>query len=478
MILQTKFRKKEKKIMAGLCLFFSSLGLSAYAADAIPNLSNIVVVTPKHGGEEGAPFYANNIQLEPLDVYFCFSSTPPKNLSLNDLSFYTMKGGSGEGAKHALTLNTNQANDQGFYLYDNTSDYYKMYTKMGFELDGGIFVGKRYQLQALDDSGDTSACNGRNFIEKSVYLRAKNKPGVFNVMITAQNDAGDTISSDAGANNYMTMAPFQYSPNDFLLLTKDFGKWNALGFVRGVGGSKKHTGAKIISDHQWNGGFDYLFNTNPEKPSIWSWLLYNSDAQPKTQKLFFSRTPIDGSAFDKVTIKLTGGSRKKKHKSEASDKWWGLLTGLTTNDIYAPALISVTPKHAAVAPSGRSGNLDCTAHKSTNHWGVQNLWNISKTIDAKNHVYETLRGGIGLPGEYVDDPSIFWIQTVLKHFNNGSQHKYGCGARDDLAFIGYDSYGNEFSMRMKPRIGSSPGQIDFVKTINPYDPFADKEKVS
>lgn len=469
MILNAKFRKKEKKLLTGLLLFFSSLGVSTYAAKTIPNLSNIVIVAPKHGGEEGTPFYANNVQLEPLSIYFCFSSTPPQDISLSNLSFYSMEGGSGEGAKHALTLNTNKENQDGFFLYDGTSKYYSIYNKMGFTLEGGVFTGRRSQLMqsnGVGDSGDTSACNGRNFIEKNVYIRAKKNLGVFNVLVAAQNDEGDTISSDAGANNYITVAPFNYTTNDFNTLVDDFGKWDALLNICTKKYCKRDkVGAKILSDKQWNGSLDYLFNINSKDSTEWNLQGYNSSHQNRSQHQYFSRVPLEGSAFTKTVISLTGYSNGKHHKLELMDEWWGVLTGIKNNG-SAPSLISFTPLEAAITHDGKSGNLVCSNHKTSNHWSVENLWNISKVI---NHTtYESLRGGVGLPNIYVKDSSVFWVQAIIKHYNTGSQHKYSCSAIDKLSFVGYDRYGNEFTMSMTPKIGTTNATIESVTTVKPY----------
>ncbi len=526
MISYIKFRKKEKKLTAGLFLVLSSLGVSAYsagtnqpAANAIPNLSNIVVVAPKHSGEEGAPFYANNVQLEPLDVYFCFDSTPPPSLSMSDMSFYTMKGGSGEGSKHVVKLNTDTANDQGFFLYDNTSDYYKMYTSMGFTMDGGVYVGKRYQLQGVNGTygdggntpgsggktpptgggdtpaggsdtpadggdtpgggGDTSACSGKNFIEKSLFIRAKQKPGVFNFLITAKNDAGDTISSDASANNYVTMPPLQYSKTYFNFYIKDFGKQNELIYKRTPNSAKG--GAESAYKRQQDGNQDYLFNFDPENGDNWQQVRYNSAGNPHKgdKNVYFTRSPINGSAFDKLTLNMVNGDNGKT-KAHGLHTWWGLLTGMQTDGLYAPPLISVAPQHASVASTGQAGNLLCYEHTTTNHWSVQYLWNVSKVLESQSkggyykqgvYKYETLTGGIGLPADTVGDPSMFWIQTIMNHYNNGSQHKYGCDARDHVTLIGYDTYGNEFLMKMLPRIGKSGAEIDYIQTVNPYDRY-------
>ncbi len=480
-----QFRKKEKKLMTGLLLALTSLGVSAYADNtvnpkAVKGLQSIVVVAPKHTGEEGAPFYANNIQLEPLNVYFCFGTTPPASISMDKLSFYTMQGGSGEGSKHAVTLDTNTANDQGFYLYDKTSDYYKMYTQMGFSTAGGVYVGQKPQLMSAyadddDDGGDTSACGGKNFIEKTLYLRAKKVPGVFNFMISVPNDQGDTISSDASANNYITMPPLQYTKNDFKFFKKDFKKQNELEHKRH---KTSKGGAEDQYKYQQNGNSDYIFHFDPKKPNGWQQVRYNAPGFRPDQRVFYTRSAIDGSAFDKMTLNLYGGNGSHT-KALGLHTWWGMLTGMQTNGLYAPPLVSVAPLNQSVDAKGHAGNLFCPTHSGTNHWAVQFLWNASKTLEQQEdggdyktgvYKYETLTGGIGLPSD-VGDPAVFWMQSIINHWDNGSQHHYGCGSHDHVTLIGYDSYGNEFQMKMLPYIGDSGASIAYVQTVNPYDHY-------
>ncbi|MCY4178448.1 MAG: hypothetical protein OXD32_08170, partial [Endozoicomonadaceae bacterium] len=66
---------------------------------------------------------------------------------------------------------------------------------------------------------------------------------------------------------------------------------------------------------------------------------------------------------------------------------------------------------------------------------------------------------------------VFWLQTIINHWDNGSQHHYGCGSHDHVTLIGYDSYGNEFQMKMLPYIGDSGASIAYVQTVNPYDHY-------
>ena len=482
---------KKLGMIAGL-LFSSTVLIAANSetATTIPDLYSIAV-TGNDSGQTAdlARFYANNVELEPVYINLCFkpgTSTDVVNaVNPTEFSYSILQGGSGSGTPESVTLNNNEANMYGIYLYSpyesyepdgkgNSGDqtyYYEVYNKSGFTPNGGVAQGTQLSTQdtkysELSSKRLTFSCTGPTK-QLTVYMRRKvHYLGYLNVKVTA-NDG--QISSDPSTFNFESIAPISYDRDDFNDTVNKGGEETA--FQDGYDGYRL---VHIQSHRSFNFAYEdptsTHFITCYPTPANWNYLrdssLYISSMachlHPRPPAAMNEPRP----SLEKDIMHLMAPEEIVYYRVD--------MTGISikpsdSTKIRAPLQALEMTRH--YEDGYQSGWLSCPDHRTTNHWFLQNEWNLySYTPNTHGPATavngHTVQGGVGITSiPTVGGKNTYIVETALRHYSNGSQNSYDCDGNHPMQMRGYDFYGNGFNMSLMPGIGSSSNGIRSVTPL-------------
>ena len=456
--------------------FFGSLSTGALASNfaTVPGLRSIsIYASPDVQENNNAVFYANNIELEPVKITLCYANGYKTSATTQQLSYFYSLGSGGAGAATSMpALNSNTTDGSQIYLYDQNSKYYKYYHATGMITTGGIFHStQKLFLQSYvyiakhTQNKTTVICNG-GYPGQTLYIYLRtSKIHPFNVQIMAKNETGTVIRSSPDDVNFSTKAPRIYTIKNFVF--GGYKEKHTFPFIRG--------NAKSVYKH--SRGREYVFLPKARTAHL------VADANVTIAQHNLSNSGLLDSDQIRRGLELYKITLPNAHKHALVSPLFYTQLSLGTvgeplSNLKSYALyynkISLStenpPIEVAYGDQFKAYGLRIGAKKTCETYKtIRDLKNrfsplgvISYTIadPHKKNIYYSVKGNSGYflkSGNFAPiHENAFSLVIAFEH-DKLKGHSRWCQYQQGMTLDGFDKYGNSFSLRYTPKMGTSLG---------------------